>query len=210
MMLPPFALNSVARTLNHLLARDPAAPARLATLEATQVRLTLDHPPLELQASVHDGKITLSRVEAESPPATVRVRLTPDALGALLGGASVTTLMATQRLPVEGNINCLTQWHTLLTTLDIDGEGRLARVVGDIPAHFIMEAVRQGQHISRHTLAAFRQDSLEYVTEEARWVAGSTQRVVLRDQLRQLSTALDRAEARLDRLTRQLEKEVRS
>lgn len=207
MMLPPFALSGMARTLNRLLTRDPAAPARLASLEGTQVRLTLETPALVLQAGVLNGRIAFSTVDAHTPSPTVHVHLTPDAMGALLGGTPVATLMFAGRLPVDGDMGCLMQWHTLLATMDVDSEGGLARIIGDIPAHWLMQAVRHSHQWGQQALHSLHQDGMEYATEEARLVTGRAQHTVMRDQLTSLTTSLDRVEARLARLTRQLEKE---
>lgn len=207
MMLPPFALSGIALTLNRLLARDPAAPARLAPLEGSQIRLSLDAPAIEVQACVAEGRITIAQVDAHMPTPMVQVHLTPDAVGALLGGTPVSTLMFAGRLPVDGDTGCLMQWHRLLATMDVDGEGGLARVVGDIPAHLLMQAVRHSRRWGQHAARSLHQDGMEYITEEARLVAGRAQQTVLRDQLSQLSTSLDRVEARIGHLTRQLEKE---
>ncbi|WP_163558077.1 SCP2 sterol-binding domain-containing protein [Halomonas sp. NO4] len=204
-------LAAIERTLNALLARDPAAPSRLARLAGSRVLLRLEHPPLALLLSFHAQGVDLLRLDdGDDPAADAVVEVDAEALGELLGGASVERLMFQGRLAVRGRVHLLEAVRELFLDLDLDWEGELAQWLGDMPAHSLAEGLRRMARWglrARHELTA---DLAEYVFEEARLLPGRHQFENLRDHLTELEVTTDRLEARLARLRRRLESETAS
>ncbi|MBE0463946.1 MAG: ubiquinone biosynthesis accessory factor UbiJ [Halomonadaceae bacterium] len=205
LVTPTLVLAGCERMLNALLARDPAAPARLAALAGSRLLVRLEKPHLQLVLHYHSAGIDLLRGDdVEETEVDAVVELTPETFSEWISGASIERLMFDGKLAVRGRIHLLEATRELLFDLDIDWEGELARWLGDMPAHSLAEGVRR---LSRWGLRAkdeLLQDVSEYVFEEARLLPGRQQRDLLRDHLTELEVATDRLEARFNRLHRRL------
>ena len=198
-------LAGLERTLNALLARDPAAPARLARLAGQRLLLRLENPELALAVHFHPQGLDLLRPDDTDEAAfDAVVELDAETAGALLGGASTERLMFQGRLAVRGHIALLEATRELLLDLDLDWEGELAHWLGDIPAHSLAEGLRRLGRFGLRTREEFCTDLAEYLVEEAQLLPGRPQLEVLRDHLTELEVATDRLEARLARLHRRL------
>lgn len=202
---PTLLLAGLERTLNALLARDPAAPSRLARLAGQRILLRLERPALALAIHFHPAGLDLLRpVDTAEEGFDAVVELDAETLGELLGGASVERLMFQGKLAVRGRTHLLEAARDLLLDLDLDWEAELARWLGDIPAHSLAEGLRSLSRWGLRTRQEFCADVGEYVFEEARLLPGRHQLEALRDHLTEMEIATDRLEARLARLRRRL------
>ena len=208
-LTPTLLLAGIERSLNALLARDLAAPERLARLAGCRVLLRLERPSLALLLSFHSQGIDLLRqAEPDESVADTVVELDSETLGELFGGESLERLMFRGKLAVRGRVHLLEEMRELFFDLEIDWEAELARWLGDIPAHTLAEGIRRLARWGLRTQGEMRADIAEYVFEEARLLPGKSQLDVLRDHLTELGISSDRLEARLHRLRRQLENEA--
>ena len=208
-LTPTLLLAGIERSLNALLARDLAAPGRLARLAGSRVLLRLERPSLALLLSFHSQGVDLLRQdEPDESVADTVVELDSETLGELLGGESLERLMFCGKLAVRGRVHLLEEVRELSFDLEIDWEAELARWLGDMPAHSLAEGIRRLAQWGLRTQSEMRADIAEYVFEEARLLPGKSQFEILRDHLTELGLAADRLEARLHRLRRQLENEA--
>ncbi|APX91886.1 hypothetical protein BWR19_02390 [Halomonas sp. 1513] len=198
-------LAGLEATLNALLARDPAAPARLEALAGKRLVIHLATPRLSLLLQVHSQGLHLQRADHDdAADADARVELDAESLGALLGGESIERLMFSGRLAVHGNPALLEALRDLVLDLDADWEGELARLLGDLPAHQLAEGGRRLGRFGARSVQQLRADLSEYLFEEARLFTGRGQQDVARDLLTDVEMASDRLEARVARLERRL------
>ncbi|MGY4878502.1 ubiquinone biosynthesis accessory factor UbiJ [Vreelandella aquamarina] len=205
LLTPALLLAGCERTLNGLLARDPAAPGRLESLAGSRLLIRLEQPSLALLMVFHPAGIDLLRAEdVDETSADAVVELSPDTLSEWISGRSVERLMFEGKLSVRGRIQLLEATQELLTDLDIDWEGELARWLGDAPAHSLAEGLRRAARWGLRARNELMADVSEYVFEEAKLLPGRQQRDVLRDHLSELEVSTDRLEARLNRLHRRL------
>ena len=205
LVTPTLLLAGCERTLNALLARDPAAPARLAALMGSRLLIRLEQPHLELVIHYHHAGLDLMRGEGvDETEVDAVVELTPETISEWISGASIERLMFDGKLAVRGRIHLLEATRELLFDLDIDWESELARWLGDMPAHSLAEGLRRAARWGLRAKDELMQDVSEYVFEEARLLPGQQQRNVLRDHLTELEIATDRLEARFNRLQRKL------
>jgi ubiquinone biosynthesis protein UbiJ len=208
-LTPTLLLAGIERTLNALLARDLAAPTRLARLAGNRLLLRLERPTLTLLLSFHAHGVDLMRQdEADESTADTVVELDAETLGELLGGESMERLMFGGKLAVRGRVHLLEEVRELFFDLDIDWEAELARWLGDVPAHSLAEGLRRMARWGLRAKEEMRADIAEYVFEEARLLPGRQQLDNLRDHLTELEVATDRLETRLARLRRRLECEA--
>lgn len=204
-LTPTLLLACAEKSLNVLLARDPAAPARLHRLVGRRLLLRLERPRLDLLVVFHSHGLGLLRhPHAEEGDADAIVEIDSEALGALLGGESLEQLMFSGRLALRGKTHLLEDARSLLMDLDLDWEGALAEWFGDQPAHSLAEGLRRFTRFGLRSQRELRADLAEYIFEEARLLPGHPQRETLRDHLTELEVATDRLEARLARLQRKL------
>lgn len=201
------------RTLNALLARDPAAPGRLARLAGQRILIRMQRPALSLAVHFHATGLDLLRPDPTSASTDAAakpqgydavVELDAETAGALLGGASLERLMFQGKLSVRGRVELLEAARELLVDLDLDWEAELARWLGDIPAHGLAEGVRRMGRWGARARRELQADVSEYVFEEAHLLPGRHQLDAARDHVTELEVATDRLEARLARLRRRL------
>lgn len=205
-LTPTLLLAGMEKTLNALLARDPAAPMRLRRLTGKRILVRVESPPLTLAIHFHAQGLDLIRQpEAAEEAFDAIVELDSDTLSALISGASAEQLMFQGKLSVRGQTALLEAARELLLDLDLDWEGELACWVGDQPAHTLAEGLRSLGNWGIRTQRELRADIAEYVFEEARLLPGRHQLEILRDHLTEIEVATDRIEARLERLRRRLE-----
>ncbi|PAU75972.1 ubiquinone biosynthesis accessory factor UbiJ [Halomonas salipaludis] len=198
-------LAGLEATLNALLARDPAAPARLEALAGKRLVVNLATPQLSLLLQVHPQGLHLQRADHDdAADADARVDLDAESLGALLSGESIERLMFRGRLCVRGNPALLEALRDLLLDLDADWEGELARLLGDQPAHRLAEGSRRLGRFGARSARQLHADLSEYMFEEARLFTGRGQQEVARDLLTELELGSDRLAARVARLERRL------
>lgn len=210
-LTPTLLLACAESSFNALLARDPAAPARLRRLRGKRLLLRLAYPRLDLLVIFHEqGLDFFDAQHREHSDADAIVEIDGQTLGALLSGESLEKLMFSGRLTVRGQTQLLEEARALVLDLDIDWEGALAGWIGDTPTHMLAEGLRRFASFSRHGQRELRSDLSEYLFEEARWLPGKRQREALRDHLTELEIATDRLEARLARLQRGFATQMRS
>lgn len=206
-LISALVLAGIEKTLNSLLSRDPAAPARLRRLAGQRLLLRLETPPMALVIAYHDQGLDLMRADEhlDDPHYDAVVEIDAETLGALAAGRDMQRLMFEGRLRVRGHIPLLEATRELLLDLDLDWEAEIAAQLGDIPAHQLAEGLRGLSRWGVRTQQELRADIAEYVFEEARWLPGRQQFELLRELLIDLDQATDRVEARLESLSRRLQ-----
>lgn len=208
-LTPTLLLAGIERTVNAVLARDPASSSRLSRLAGQHLLLRLERPSLTLLLGFHAQGVDLMRQEeGHESEADAVIELDAETLGELLGGEPMERLMFQGKLAMRGRVHLLEEARDLFLDLDLDWEAELARWVGDIPAHSLAEGLRRLARWGLRAHEEMRADIAEYVFEEARLLPGRQQFENLRDHLTELEVAADRLEARLARLRRRLESEA--
>src|SRR5699024_8224985 len=89
-LTPTLLLACAEKSINTLLARDPAAPARLRRLAGKRLLLRMQCPRRNLLVAFHDQGLDLLDVSlSEHRDADATVEIDAQALGRLLGGESL-------------------------------------------------------------------------------------------------------------------------
>lgn len=201
--LPTVALVALEKTLNRLLQRDPATPARLAKLDGKTLRAHLESPAMTLRIGFHVDGVTLSRAQPWQAPDDLDVTLTRRAIERWVAGDSLERLLFSGQLAVTGDTALLPAIQALFTDIDLDWEGALASGLGSGTAHGLARGIEQLGRQTRFTAREWHQDLREYLFEERRWVVGRDQIGVARDATSELQQRVDRLGARIARLQRE-------
>jgi ubiquinone biosynthesis protein UbiJ len=100
--------------------------------------------------------------------ATTQVRGYPSDFVELLTADDAGSALINGKITLKGDSASLLELQAILHNLDLDWEAELAKVVGDIPAHQIGEAVRTGLQWGRQTHNSLTRQIEEYIHEEGR------------------------------------------
>lgn len=183
--------------LGRALALDPEARERLAELEGRRIQLHLAAPPLGMELRVEAGRIRVGPA-ASDPEPDLRLKAGLGAvLSRLLPG---TPAAAPGQLRIEGDVELARQLQRLAADFDPDLEDAFAGVFGEVLgvqiAQALREALRQGRELGRGLLRG----GVEHLVEERRDLVSRAEQEAFFDEVDALREAVERLEARLDRL----------
>ena len=185
--------------VNRVLQLDTATRARLAELTGKVIRLrAAGDSPFEIFVLPEEHGVRL-RTEHEREP---DVTLTGDIPVILRFAARrlLPEVVAAGEVQISGDIALGQRFQKILEQADIDWEEQLARVLGDVPAHQLGNALRDLGGWTRQTLRTLQQDLGEYLQEESRLLPVRPRVTAFRQSVDRLARDLDNLEQRLARL----------
>lgn len=149
---------AMVAVFNHLLGNAPWA--RLKIMQHAGKRVELIIFPVHLHFEIdQDGWMR----HTYSHAADATIRLQPlRALRIALGDAA-----ATHNIDISGDTQLAASFGNLLLNLDWDAEADLARLVGNMAAHQLMQAVQQIRRGMRIGVEETTTTMMEYATEES-------------------------------------------
>ncbi len=198
MSLPQLFIASIETAFNRYLALDPEAFTRLANMEGKIIAIEIKG----LNESLYlfpgdDGIMVLSDFDGDAdttlsgtPLALAKLSLSEDAAAVLFSGD----------VTITGDTRLGHQFKKILAQVNIDWEEQLSRVVGDITAHQIGNALRGfGQWFDR-SKHAMELDVGEYLQEESRLLPAKAEIDRFIHQVDELRESVDRLQARVQKL----------
>ena len=199
-MIVSAALVSAESVINPLILSDPIARERLASM-AGQVAAfeVLDLNPsiylipptagVQLQ-TLFDGE---PDVKLSGKSTTFISLITSDDPKAHFFGNGI---------EVTGQLGLAQATQTLLADLNIDWEGLLANVVGDLPAHQVAQWMGFKNRFAKQAHASMKASSMEYLVEESGLLPSRSEVTPFMDEVDTLRQRTDRLMARVDQLKR--------
>lgn len=192
------ALAALELAIGRALQLDPATFNALASLEGKCLHLHLDGPNLDFYVLPSSEGLALRGIhEAEvdtsvtgTPPDFVELIAADDAAAALING----------NIQLTGDSKPLLELQSILHNLQLDWEGELARLVGDIPAHELGRFVRQGLKIGRSVHQSLLRQLEEFIHEEGRLLPPRAELEDFYGEVDELVQRTERLAARLGRL----------
>jgi len=189
----------VESLINAVIAQDVGSQRRLAVLEGKSVQLQCSNPlPFSVSMQVCNARLALRTHQEEAPSAGLRA----DAgalLRLLLGGGEPRNLFSPD-VQLTGDPQVVQALHGILMDLNIDWEAHVARLFGDVATQQLSSGLAGARQWSTRTGASLRADLQEYVHEEARLLPSKTQARLFAERVDELKLALDRIQARVERL----------
>lgn len=197
------AMAALETAINRALKLDPATTQNLGQLDGKVFRLEIagtgadiyllpEQYGLRLQG-FYDGPID-SHVIGTIPD-FVELISADDAASTLINGA----------IKLSGDSAPLLQLQGILHRLDLDWEGSLARVIGDVPAHQLGKMVRGGMHWGQQAFTSINRQVEEFLHEEARLLPPAAELQDFYDAIAKTGLAVDRFEARVQRQQQRLQ-----
>lgn len=184
--------------LNRVLALDRAAVARLARLEGRTLAINVRELEWCAHAVVREGRLLISRERDAAVDVTIRGRLTD--FVALARANRRGEALGAGRVEILGDLAVAQDVQALLAELDLDWDEGLARYLGDVAAHRVTRTVRGVLGFGRRSVERIEQDAAEYLRHELMIVLVRTDLEEFGRAVFQLDDAVDRLEARLERL----------
>lgn len=185
--------------INRALPLDPTTLARLKELEGKVIRLRASgEPAFEIFVLPDESGLRL-RARHETEP---DVTLTGD-IPVILRFAARRVLpevVAAGEVQISGDIELGRRFQGILEQAEIDWEEQAAKVMGDVAAHRLGNAVRGFGGWFGQALQTLKQDAAEYLQEESRLLPNRGAASGFRGAVENLQRDLESLEKRLARL----------
>ncbi len=203
-------LKPVEALVNRNLRASTPARGLLATLAgrsfAIQVETPIGGRLVRLRLAAAADGLALGTGDE---PADATVTGTPLGLAALLAGRSDGRFTAAG-VAVAGDAEIAATFEKLLGFARPEFEEELARLVGDVPAHYAARAATHAVEWGRRALRSLARNAGEYLTEEGRDVVGRAELEAFHASVDAIRDDVDRAAARLALATERLDRLARA
>ena len=204
-MLTTALLAGVEAGLNRVLALDATARPRLAMLEGRVIAIACTAPDLHLYLLPGSDGLRLAGHWAVVPDCTLRAPA-----GRLLQLAThrdKNAVLHADDVELDGNSGCLLELTAILQDLELDWQAALAEWLGPLGAVALARPLQGAAAWGADSLASLRLSMADWLAEETRALVGRNEAETRFAELDELKLALDRLEARAERLARRLESE---
>jgi ubiquinone biosynthesis protein UbiJ len=189
------AISGLETAINTALKYDPGTVRDLSELENQVLLIDCSMPSMRIAIETSQQKIILhNNWDGE---AAVTIQGTMISLAKMAANASDTSSFANSGVQLSGNLETLHKLHKILSKLNIDWEGGLADLVGDVPAHIIGSAMRQSAKASRESLQRASSALVEIAQEEFEIIPSKNSFKHFKQDVRQMAADTDRIMARL-------------
>lgn len=196
------AISGLETAINTALKYDPGTVRDLSELEGQVLLIDCSMPSMRIAIETSQQKIILhNNWDGE---AAVTIQGTMISLAKMAANAADTSSFANSGVQLSGNLETLHKLHKILSKLNIDWEGGLADLVGDVPAHIIGSAMRQSAKASRESLQRASSALVEIAQEEFEIIPSKNSFKHFKQDVRQMAADTDRIMARLAALNEKI------
>jgi len=195
------ALTSALEVLiNKVLGLSAANPS---LKKLTQKTLTLELAELTFPLSftvcdTTDNAQIMVTTLTESTDCTIKTSLST--LRELKAEQQVTELIKQNKLDLTGEIKVAQQFASLAENLDIDWHSELAKHIGDIPTHKLMQLSKRVSAKVQFATKQIKADASEYIVHEKRLVVTRSQIDQFNQQVVEVSKQVDDLNQRISQL----------
>ena len=197
------ALSGLELAINSALKYDPATLRELSTLEAQVLLVDCTSPAMRIAIQTSQQQITLYSGWEDEAAVTLQGSLI--ALAKMAANASDTSSFAGTGVQLSGNLETLHKLHKILSQLDIDWEGAMADIIGDIPACMIGSALRKSADIAKQNKQRVASALTEVAQEELQIVPSRNGFEQFKKEVREMASDTDRLMARANLLRQQID-----
>ena len=197
------ALSGLELAINSALKYDPATLRELSTLEGQVLLVDCTSPAMQIAIQISQQQITLHSGWEDEAAITLQGSLI--ALAKMAANASDTSSFAGTGVQLSGNLETLHKLHKILSQLDIDWEGALADIIGDVPAYMIGSALRKSADIAKQNKQRVTSALTEVAQEELQIVPSRNGFEQFKKEVREMASDTDRLMARANLLRQQID-----
>lgn len=193
------AISGLETAINTALKYDPATLRDLSEIEGQVLVIDCNMPDLRIAIEAQQQQIVVHTDWDEEAAVTLEGSMI--AMAKMAANASDTSSFAGSGVQLSGNLETLHKLHKILSQLNIDWDGALADLVGDVPAHIIGSAVRKSKQIHKQTLQRATSALSEVAKEELEIIPSQNAFVQFKQEVRQMASDTDRLMARISALS---------
>lgn len=198
-MLITGLLAGVEAGLNRALRLDGTALPRLQALAGKVIAVQCQSPALELFILPSgDGLQLAAQWHA---PADCTLTAPAASLLRLALSREKTAVLHRPEVSLDGDSAVLLQLAGILQDLELDWEYEISRWLGPVATTLLAGHLRSRVNLASHGATSLKQNLADYLAEESRTLVGQREADARFAELDQLKLALDRLEARIERLT---------
>ena len=190
------ALSVLERAINQALALDTVSAKAVGELSGRVIRLSCTRPAIELFVAVGEPLRLLQYYEDDTD-ASISGELAD--WSELLLAQDPGTALINGNLTVSGDSQLFLQLHAIAKGLELDWEGHLAKLIGDVPAYFFGRAAQSLMRTGQRSTRTLQRTLDDLLHEEARLVPSRIEIENFGREIRQLEMQLDRLQAKLER-----------
>lgn len=202
------AFAALERAINVALAMDSATRKRLQALDGSCFLLECTEPAIKVYVLVADDGIRLPVVH-EGKPNTHLIGPISEFIS-LATAKDKPSALVNSGVRLQGDSTPLIRLADVLADIELDWEGELAKLVGDVPAHMFGAASRQFLRFGKRTHDTFLRHLEEYLHEEARLLPTKLEVEDFIGDVQKLAQDVDRIDARIKRLQRSLQEQIKA
>jgi ubiquinone biosynthesis protein UbiJ len=197
------AVASAEALVNKTLALDSAALQKVEALDSAVVKISLTslNSSVTVQACNRRLVLSLNGEKFAADEIDVTIEGSPFSLSRLMFEDDKNSLIRSGEINLLGDAEIAQKFQSLLSELNIDWESALADVIGDIPAHFIGQKVRQGASWGKQTHQSLTANIEEHLHEESRLLPTRVELQGQFSEIDRLRLSTERLEARVAKLT---------
>jgi len=192
------ALEGAETLINGALTKDPASKQALTKLEGQVLLVESTLPPLTI--AIEPAATGIQLHDNWDGNVAVTINGTLIAMAAIAVNAKESISFSGTGVNVSGNLDTLHQLNKIMGDVDIDWEGALAEIIGDIPAHLIAKGIRNSAVIRKDIVTRASSGLVEVAQEEFNLTPSKNEFEAMIPDIRQLSADADRLAARVRRL----------
>lgn len=197
-MITQALLAAAESGINRILALDSSAQARLAGLSGKVIEVDCASPAVRLFILPHADGLRLARQWAA--PADCALRAPAGTLLRLATSRQKTAVLHRPDVQIDGDSGVLMELSAVLQDLELDWEYELSRWIGPVASHVLGSRLRGASNWAEQSLDSLRLDLKDYLAEETASLVGAREAEARFAELDALKLALDRLEARVERL----------
>ncbi|KGJ97339.1 SCP2 domain-containing protein [Colwellia psychrerythraea] len=201
LLLPQAATSAIELIINKALALNNNKSTSFASINQKTLTLKLAEFSFPLSFTVNTVSSSTSiivRTHVESSDCTITTSI--NTLKKLKANQSLTQLIKQDELDVNGDIKIAQQFANIVQSLAIDWQSELARHLGDVPTHKLLQF---GNKITKSILATGKKieaDIGDYLVHEKRLVVTTSQITAFNQQAKDIANKVDTLSARIDKL----------
>ena len=200
------AFEAAEKLINAALEYDPATQRQIAALEGKLLLVESTLPPLRVAIEATSAGIMLHSNWQDSADTTISGSLL--AMLSLAVNSNEQISFAGTGISVNGDLDFLIKINQLMHNLNVDWEAALAAIIGDIPAHILADTLRKSSTAAMQASRRAKSAAAEIAQEELRLTPSTAEYQDFSDQVRQLSSEVERAAARINKSRHKIEQLV--
>ncbi|GGO78272.1 hypothetical protein GCM10011348_09800 [Marinobacterium nitratireducens] len=204
-MLSATLLTLLEPSVNALLQRDPVTLRELGKLAGRVLAVEITSPTLTLYVVPNPEGLQLQQHYGAEPDA--RLSGSASALLRLISGDDKAEALFGKGVAISGDSALAMRLQEILADADIDWEGLLAELIGDLPAHQAARFVRWQRDYWTQAGDSLSHNLGEFLQEEARLLPPRPELEGFMADVDDLRQRSDRLEARLQRVLDRLDSE---